>query len=73
MPKKPRTTLISALSHHVPQSEWTKAREAERIDYPEGPPDRASWKTPETYKGTELSYRGQKERIKPIFLAGRDL
>lgn len=73
MAKKPRTALISALSHHIPQSEWTKAREKERISYPEGPPDRASWKTPGTYEPKELQYRGQQERKKPIFLAGRDL
>lgn len=73
MPKKPRPAMISALSHHIPQSDWMKAREAERISYPEGPPDRANWKTPGTYEPKELQYRRQQERVKPMFLAGRDL
>ena len=69
---KPKNKPLCVLANPVPMSEWSKTREAERISYPEGPPDRASWKTQEVYKGTELTYRGQEPRNK-VFLAGRPL
>lgn len=70
---KKKSQPICELSNHVPTSEWSKTREKERIQYPEGAPVRASWKSPGNYTGKELSYRGQQERAKPVFLTGREL
>jgi len=70
---KKKTAPRCELANPVPMSEWSKTRESERISYENGAPDKVSWKTTDLYVPKELSYRGQKERPKPVFLAGRGL
>lgn len=67
---KKKSAPASALSRPIPQTQWTRARAAERITYPEGVPQRSSWRDPGTYTGGELSYRGQEPRSF-VSLAGR--
>lgn len=69
---KKRTAMLSALSHHVPQSEWTKAREAERIKHEPGELEHRDWRTREVYRPKELDYRGRQPR-NIIALTGRPL
>lgn len=70
---KKKSAVPSALAQTVPHTQWTRAREAERITYPGGTPARLSWRDPSTYTGGELSYRGQQERRATVSLAGRPL
>lgn len=50
--------------------EWAKVKTDARISYPDGVPDRLSWRARETYTGNELTYRSQQAR--PIIsLAGK--
>lgn len=71
MPKK-RTAMLSALTHTVPQSEWTKAREAERIKHEAGELEHRDWRAREVYQPKELDYRGRQPR-NIIALTGRPL
>lgn len=42
--------------------EWAKVQTDARISYPDGVPDRLSWRARETYTGSELTYRSQQAR-----------
>lgn len=42
--------------------EWAKAQTSARISYPDGVPDRLSWRARETYTGSELSYRSRQPK-----------
>lgn len=49
-------------STHSSPLEWGKAHTSARISYPDGVPDRMSWRARETYTGSELTYRSQQAR-----------
>ena len=72
MTKKKAPKDSPSLSQVVPYSQWTRIREAERITYADSAPDRADWRTRETYAGTELTYRGKQPR-KIIAMTGGPL
>lgn len=42
--------------------EWAKVHTDARITYPDGVPDRLSWRARETYTGSELTYRSREAR-----------
>ncbi|MNV83323.1 hypothetical protein D3C71_1771200 [compost metagenome] len=42
--------------------EWGKVQTSPRISYPDGVPDRMSWRARETYSGSELTYRSQQPK-----------
>lgn len=67
------TKKKSALAQIVPHTQWSQIQASQRITYPEGPPDRMSWRTQDTYTGAGLSYRGQQERRPIVSLAGQPL
>lgn len=72
MRKKKTPKAASALAQTVPPTQWSQIRTSERITYPDGAPDRVTWRGQGTYTGSGLNYRGQ-ERRPIIALAGRPL
>lgn len=50
-----------SLPHPAPL-EWAKAHTDTRISYPDGVPDRLSWRAREIYTGSELTYRSREVR-----------
>ena len=64
--------VMKAVMSHKPASprslpqpaplEWAKAQTDTRISYPDGVPDRLSWRARETYTGSELTYRSREVR-----------
>jgi len=57
MSKKPASS-----SPQFAPVEWGKVQTSPRISYPDGVPDRMSWRARETYSGSELTYRSQQAR-----------